>query len=79
MAAKGHAAGARTFDPLAPIRLQYPRWKIWRSSANRPWATRIGRYPANPPAGFAMTVDADTPRELRQVLADQEARSVGPD
>ena len=60
--------------PLAAIRRDYPGWHPWRSSAGRFWATRISRRrrPPDAPAAWAMTIDADTPGELRDALAAQE-------
>ncbi|GLW09061.1 hypothetical protein Misp01_41900 [Microtetraspora sp. NBRC 13810] len=67
---------------LAEIAREYPDWTIWRSDAGRWWATR--HHPlsvAEREAGCAMTIDADTPGELREQLTDQRERaaSVGPD
>jgi hypothetical protein len=78
MTAAGRAAGAGTYDPLAEIRRQYPGWRLWWSDRHRPWATRIGRLPVKRPAGFALTIGADTARELAAALAEQEAKT-GPD
>jgi hypothetical protein len=64
--------------PLAAIRRQFPGWNPWRSDAGRFWATRKGRYPARPPGGYAMTLDGDTPDQLREAIAEQE-KHVGPD
>ena len=59
---------------LAAIRLEFPGWHPWCSSAGRFWATRISRrrQPPDAPAAWAMTIDADTPGELRDALAAQE-------
>ncbi|PZG31463.1 hypothetical protein C1I98_30120 [Spongiactinospora gelatinilytica] len=67
---------------LAEIAREYPDWTIWRSDAGRWWATR--HQPLSLPereAGLAMTIDADTPEELREQLIDQRERadSLGPD
>ena len=66
--------------PLAAIRREYPAWHAWRSSAGRLWATRMmhRRRPVDADVTWAMTVDADTPDQLREALDAQEARS-GPD
>jgi hypothetical protein len=55
-------------DDLAVARLSagYPAWNIWRSQAGRWWATRPGRD-----AAAAITIDADTLRELARELACQ--------
>jgi len=62
-------AGADMTDEIrAEIGRDYPGWNPWQSSAGRWWAARTGR----PPSGGAMTVDADTPDELRAALSEQE-------
>jgi len=75
MAARGEAAGAETFGPLAALRREFTRWQIFRSDTGRFWATRIGgawrRPPANPPVWWAMTVSGDNPEQLRRELAVQ--------
>ncbi|WP_405084297.1 hypothetical protein [Microbispora sp. NBC_01389] len=53
-----------------------PGWRFWRSDAGRFWATR--EQPFTGPemqAGAERTVDADTPGELAEVVAAQEARA----
>ncbi len=66
-----------SFDQhLAEIAREYPEWTIWRSDAGRWWATR--HHPlssAQREAGCAMTIDADEPEGLRQLLRDQEERA----
>jgi hypothetical protein len=52
----------------AEIGREYPGWNPWQSSAGRWWAARVGRAPS----GGAMTVDGDTPDQLRAALAEQE-------
>lgn len=55
----------------AAIRREFPAWNPFRSDAGRWWASRIkGRKRL--PAGAAMTVDADTPDKLRDVIREQE-------
>lgn len=62
-------AGAGTADEIrAEIGRDYPGWNPWQSSAGRWWAARTGRAPVD----GAMTVDGDTPDELRAALAEQE-------
>ena len=65
---------------LAAIRRDFPGWNPWRSSTGRYWASRIlhRRRPVDADVTWAMTVDADTPDQLREALDAQEARS-GPD
>jgi hypothetical protein len=75
-AARRDAAGGAP-EPdgdLAGIGRDYPGWQPWRSSAGRCWAVRRSgsRPPAGAPVEWARTVDADTPEELRAVLAGQE-------
>jgi len=72
------AAGAGdSCGPLAAIRRQFPGWQVWRSDGDCLWATRIGaKLPARRPYWWAMTVAGDSPRELRDALADQEAHAV---
>lgn len=63
---------------LAEIARDYPQWTIWRSDAGRWWATR--HHPlsaAQRDAGCAMTIDADDPEGLRDLLRDQERRAGG--
>lgn len=65
---------------LAEIAREFPHWTIWRSDAGRWWATR--HHPLNADqrdAGCAMTIDADEPEELRDLLVDQERRARVPD
>jgi hypothetical protein len=53
---------------------EFPGWRAWPSSAGRWWATRATRRkrPAGAPAEWAMTVDADTLDQLREVIAHQD-------
>lgn len=50
-------------------------WKAWRSSAGRYWATRTRNRvkPPGAPAEWALTVDGDTPEDLRAEIARQDA------
>jgi hypothetical protein len=63
---------------LAEIAREFPDWTIWRSDAGRWWATR--HHPISSEdreAGLAMTIDADTPEGLRELLIDQRERAAG--
>lgn len=62
------ARGDAADEIRAEIGRDYPGWNPWKSSAGRWWAARSGRAPS----GGAMTVDGDTPDELRAALAEQE-------
>lgn len=66
--------------PRAAVMRSFPGWQVWRSDSGRLWATRAGakrRRPHRAPAEWAMTVDASTPAEMRQVLAQQEEADTG--
>lgn len=67
-------AGARAevAAELSRIAGEFPGWRPWVSDAGRWWATRRGRRPADPPAWWAMTVDADDEERLRSAIAEQE-------
>ena len=73
MSGRERAASADT-GPLAAIQRRFPRWHAWRSSAGRFWAVRTDRRgrPSGAPAEWAMTVDGDTPGDLREAIAQQE-------
>lgn len=49
-------------------------WHAWRSSAGRWWATRtaLRKRPADAPAEWAMTVDANTADGIREVIEQQQ-------
>lgn len=54
------------------LREEFPGWTIWQSDTGRVWAT----HPHTPTAeqranGMHRTVDADSPDEMRDVLAKQ--------
>jgi len=53
---------------------EFPMWHIWNSRAGRWWATRRGnaRLTRELDPGWSMTVDADTPDELRLSIQEQE-------
>mgnify|MGYP001611263254 CR=1 FL=1 len=67
------------FGPLAALRREFPGWHPWRSSAGRYWASRVARrekpdeLPFDESVTWAMTVDGDTPAQLRDAIAAQEA------
>jgi hypothetical protein len=67
-------AGARAeaAAELSRITGEFPGWRPWVSDAGRWWATRRGRQVADPPAWWAMTVDADDADGLRSAIAEQE-------
>ena len=68
---------ARQDEVTAALGAEFPRWRVFRSSAGRLWATRLGWN--EPPRGWQrdpdlkVTVDADTAEELRTVLSEQDA------
>ena len=53
---------------------EFPTWHIWNSRTGRWWATRCGdlrlSYEHDP--GWSMTVDGDTPEDLRGSLRAQQ-------
>jgi hypothetical protein len=70
-------ATAQTAQDRAHLVREFPRWHIWNSRAGRWWATRRGneRLSRDHDPAWSMTVDADTPEELRDSLhAQQEMR-----
>lgn len=52
---------------------EFDGWHVWLSAAGRFWATRLGRIKPSHTrsAKWFMTVDADTPDQLRQQLRKQ--------
>jgi hypothetical protein len=69
-------------DQIADLEMEFPGWHIWRSNAERWWATRTGIVlsRADLGAGRAMTLDADDVGSLRdqlltQAQLDSEVRS----
>ena len=72
-AAQGKRPGGQGNGVLAAIRRQFPDWRLWKSDEGRLWATRVGKDP-KPPGWWAKTVDADTPAELGETIAEQEKR-----
>jgi hypothetical protein len=56
----------------ATIEADFPDWKVWRSDAGRWYATRAGRLSDEQLlSGLAMTVAADAPENLRDLLGEQ--------
>jgi hypothetical protein len=65
-------------DERAILQKKYPKWHLWTSASNRPWATRLGNIPAPSPESdqwrepdWAMTIEADTWPELESELEHQ--------
>jgi hypothetical protein len=60
-------------EVAADIEARFPGWHVWRSSADRWWATRTGAilHRDELGAGRVMTVDADDPQALRAQLERQ--------
>jgi hypothetical protein len=58
---------------IAQLEAEFPGWHIWRSNADRWWATRTGAVPHREDLGTGrvMTVDADDPNALRDQLTVQ--------
>ncbi|MEU7916572.1 hypothetical protein [Microbispora bryophytorum] len=64
-----------TFEDLQAA---FPRWTIWRSSADRLWATRNQRLTdAQLSHGLSHTIDADDADQLVAQLRDQEELATG--
>lgn len=59
---------------LAEMSAEFAGWHIWRSSGRRWWATRRGNIPPGRKrdSRWSMTVDADTPDELRKAIQLQQ-------
>lgn len=64
---------------VAAINAAFPKWKAFRSTAGRFWATRRGTraYPEKAPSGWSMTVDADSAEDLAAELEKQDAMRPG--
>jgi len=76
MALGSAGGGVCTLSTLAAVRRRFPGWSAWRSDAGRCWATRVtGRPPGRGEEHRAMTVDGDTPRQLAQAIAAEEAKA----
>lgn len=59
-------------DTKAAIEGDFPDWMVWRSDAGRWYATRAGSLTDQQLlSGYAMTVAADSPGSLRDLLRDQ--------
>jgi hypothetical protein len=72
-------------SPPTALEKDFPGWRVW---ASRPrgllWATRLGNVHYNDaprrPAGWSITIGpAQTPGELRALLAEQRALDAGPE
>jgi hypothetical protein len=62
-------------ERIAQLEAEFPGWHIWRSNADRWWATRTGVVQRREDLGTrrVMTVDADDPGALRDQLIVQAA------
>jgi hypothetical protein len=60
-------------EGIAQLEAEFPGWHIWRSNADRWWATRTGVVLRREDLGTGrvMTVDADDPNALRDQLTVQ--------
>jgi hypothetical protein len=60
-------------ERIAQLEAEFPGWHIWRSNADRWWATRTGAVLRRQDLGTGrvMTVDADDPSALRDQLIVQ--------
>jgi len=60
-------------ERIAQLEAEFPGWHIWRSNADRWWATRTGTVLRREGLGTGrvMTVDADDPDTLRDQLIAQ--------
>jgi hypothetical protein len=60
-------------ERISQLEAEFPGWHIWRSNADRWWATRTGVVLRREDLGTGrvMTVDADDPRALRDELIAQ--------
>lgn len=64
-----------TFEDLQAA---FPHWTIWRSSADRVWATRDQRLTdAQLSHGLSHTIDADDADQLVAQLRNQEQLAAG--
>lgn len=61
----------------AQLSQEFPDWHIWISRGGRWWATRRGnaRLSRHHDSRWSMTVDADTPDELRKTVQLQQGIS----
>jgi hypothetical protein len=60
-------------ERISQLEAEFPGWHIWRSNADRWWATRTGAVSRREDLGTGrvMTVDADDPVTLRDQLTMQ--------
>jgi hypothetical protein len=60
-------------ERIAQLEAEFPGWHIWRSNADRWWATRTGVVLRREDLGIrrVMTIDADDLRALRDQLIVQ--------
>jgi hypothetical protein len=60
-------------ERISQLEAEFPGWHIWRSNADRWWATRTGAVSRREDLGTGrvMTVDADDPVTLRDQLTLQ--------
>jgi hypothetical protein len=60
-------------ERISQLEAEFPGWHIWRSNADRWWATRTGAVSRREELGTGrvMTVDADDPVTLRDQLTMQ--------
>jgi len=60
-------------ERISQLEAEFPGWHIWRSNADRWWATRTGVVVRREDLGTrrVMTVDADDPSGLRDQLIVQ--------
>jgi hypothetical protein len=60
-------------ERIAQLEAEFPGWHIWRSNADRWWATRTGTVLRREDLGTGrvMTVDADDPGALHEQLIAQ--------
>ncbi|MEV5742605.1 hypothetical protein AB0L30_21335 [Microbispora rosea] len=60
------------------LQASFPHWTIWRSSADRLWATRNQRLTdAQLSHGLSHTIDADDADQLVAQLRNQEELAAG--
>ncbi|MEV7014046.1 hypothetical protein [Streptosporangium sp. NPDC051022] len=67
-------AGTSDQDIKARLSAEHPGWSIWRSSTGRWYATRRAELTkAERDADHSRTLEAGTPEELTQLIANQES------
>ncbi|WP_182879838.1 hypothetical protein [Microbispora sp. H10949] len=63
----------RTTTTLKELQAAFPGWTIWRSSADRLWATRNRQLTdVELDHGLSHTIDGDDTHQLGEQLRDQE-------